>query len=83
MFKIGDKVKCVVPFGDEVVYEKEYTIENADEFDVQLKGVDGWWMGARFELVQENKQMNVKEWIQNNAWFIRIKNEEQFNLVQE
>ena len=35
-----------------------------------------------FELLGEEKQMNVKEWLQNNAWFIRIKNEEQFNLVQ-
>lgn len=88
MFKVGDKVRCKYCANSKLLYDGIYEVEDASDFDIKISGIPGWWMKLRFEVAEEEiymkeQQINVKEWLQTNAWFIRINNEEQFDLVQK
>lgn len=51
MFKPGDKVFCIDPIGECKLYFS-YTIASVSGTDVKLVGVEGFYAGSRFQLIE-------------------------------
>lgn len=80
-FKKGDIVRCVRPISSTnyLVLGKNYTVEAfLSSIDmVVVQGLPYQWNACRFELVK--REFCIK----TDPWFIRINNEEEFNVAKQ
>lgn len=85
-FKVGDRVIRTGGTVCGVTNGRSYVVTETGNFSIKVEGLVSWFSTSYFKLYEEEQEMksNIEQFdMKTQPWYIRVNNEEEFNLVQE